>query len=64
MKFVCWRCWNVECKKDKQLRRRKASNCKKLRKQFGLQRFVGQFGAGQTLLALQKKMLETKNKTQ
>lgn len=44
MKIVCWRCWNVECKKDKQLRKRKASECKKL--------------------IIQKKNLETKNKTQ
>ena len=49
MKFVCWRCWNVECKKDKELRKSKAPKCRLLKKAYGIQHYAGRFGRGLTL---------------
>lgn len=64
MKFVCWRCWNVECKKDKELRKSKAPKCRLLKKAYGIQHYAGRFGRGQALAALEKMKFETKKKTQ
>lgn len=64
MKFVCWRCWNVECKKDKELRKSKEVKCRELKKRYGIPFYVGRFGRGQTLAAVERMILETKKKTQ
>lgn len=64
MKFVCWRCWNVECKKDKELRKAKEAKCRELKTRGGLPLYIGRFGRGQTLAAVEKMKLETKKKTQ